>query len=194
MDTDVYKTPESEIVADNNESLEFYVVSPKKFLVLQLITVGLYSIYWFYKHWALYKTKHNEDIWPVMRGIFQIFFAHSLFEAFKIRAKEMKNNLSWSASWMATLFVILSIISAVADRMSYKEIGSPYSDLISLILLPIVTWILFKAQKVANIACNDPNGESNANFTGLNALWIVVGGCFWLVALFGYYVIYAGIE
>ena len=59
MDADVYKAPEAEIVTESTEGLEFYVVSPKKFLIMQISTMGIYSIYWFFKHWKQYKLKHD---------------------------------------------------------------------------------------------------------------------------------------
>jgi hypothetical protein len=65
--------------------MEFYAVSQKKFLIMYIGTLGLYSVYWFYKHWSLYKKSENEEMWPIMRSIFQIFFTHSLFSLFEMK-------------------------------------------------------------------------------------------------------------
>lgn len=180
MDADVYKAPESEIITESPDSLEFYIVSPSKFLILQICTMGMYSIYWFFKHWSQYKAKHNEEMWPIARGIFQIFFAHSLFAAIYLRAKEKNNELSWSADSMATIFVVVSIIGAI---LGYFD--SLLTSLLSLLPFPIVTWILYRAQLIANLACDDLKGELNSNITGLNIFWILLGLVWWAMFLMG---------
>ena len=182
MDTDVYKAPESEIIADSIEKEEFYIVSPSKFLILQISTLGIYSIYWFYKHWQQYKTKHQEEIWPIARGIFQIFFVHALFASFYLRAKEKDASLNWSAEDKATIFVLVSIAGVILSFFETK-----ITTILGMLPFPIVTWILYQSQFVANQACDDPKGEKNAQITGLNVLWIILGGVWWLFTLLGLY-------
>jgi len=185
MDADVYKAPDAEIMTESAEGLEFYVVSPKKFLILQISTMGMYSIYWFFKHWKQYKLKHNEGMWPIARAIFYIFFTHSLFTAFYVRAKERYKDLVWSPEGMATIFVVLTIIENISNRMATKEIGSPITDVLGLIFFPVITWILYKAQLVANLACDMPEGEVNSNITGANIFWIMLGAVIWLLVILG---------
>ncbi len=182
MDADVYKAPESEIIADSADKEEFYIVSPSKFLILQISTLGAYSIYWFYKNWQQYKTKHQEEMWPIARGIFQIFFVHSLFASFYLRAKEKHANLNWSAEGKATIFVLVSIAGVI---LSFFE--TQITSILSTMSFPVVTWILYKSQFIANLACDDPKGERNAQITGLNVLWIIIGGVWWIFTLLGLY-------
>ena len=80
MQENVYAVPESnlEILPESPRHM-FYVVSKIKFLVLFFATFSLYGVYWNFKNWSLYKNYHNDDIWPIMRAIFSVFFTHSLF-------------------------------------------------------------------------------------------------------------------
>jgi len=193
MTTDVYKTPESEILVEQTDTQEFYIVSPKKFLILYLATMGMYTIYWFYKHWQQYKLKHNAEMWPVMRAIFLIFFTHSLFENFAIRLEEKQRDFQWSPAGLASTFVVISIIENVSNQLSNRDIGNPATAILGFIFLPLTCWILYKAQLAANEACGSPGGESNDSISALNILWIILGGLLWLTVGIGVIAIFMGL-
>ena len=193
MEADVYKAPESEILTENSGETEFYVVSQQKFLILYIATLGLYSFYWFYKHWQQYKIRHQESMWPIMRAIFQIFFTHSLFENFRVRLMDKKLTYAWAPGVLATIYVVIILTESVANRMSIKGIGLPLTDYLGFLLFPLQIWILYKAQGAANVACECPKGEKNSLLTAANYFWIVVGGVFWLLVAIGLYETYKGI-
>jgi len=195
METDIYRAPESEL-QDTEETAgrEFYVVSKTKFLVLFFATFGLYGIYWFYRHWSQYKRASGEKMLPVMRAIFSIFFTHALFYTIQGRIEESGRSYRWSPALMATIYVIASIAVTIADRISATSTEVSAMDAIGLVTLPLMAWILYTAQKGANIACGDAAGESNANFTPINFLWIVPGVLFWLVVGIGAYELLVGLP
>lgn len=147
--------------------------------MLFVATVGLYAIYWFYKNWSLQKIKTGSSVWPVMRGIFSIFFTHSLFKLIDNGLKEKQIDFRWDPRSMATLYVIATILSNIADRASYKGIGSPFTDILSIAILMAVGWALYQAQLAINTNCDDPSGEMNARFTWQNYIWIALGVIFW---------------
>ncbi|HEP9031115.1 TPA: DUF4234 domain-containing protein, partial [Pseudomonas aeruginosa] len=48
----VYKTPEAPLVETRGaKRAHFFVTSLGKMSVLFLLTLGLYGVYWMYKHW-----------------------------------------------------------------------------------------------------------------------------------------------
>ena len=190
MDDNLYKPPKAELIDSVSVGAEFYVVSPKKYLVLFFITVGLYPVYWFYKNWSLHREKTGNKMWPVMRGIFSIFFTHSLFRLVDSRLKEKQLNHEWDPQSLATIYVLFAVAGNILDRLSYKEIGSPVTDLLSLGILPVIGWTLYKAQNVINIVCEDPSGASNSQFTWANIIWIVLGVIFWALILLGLYLMF----
>ncbi len=98
--------------------------------------------------------------------------------------KTRQIEFAWSPNLLATLFVILSIAGNVLDRLSFREIGSPYTDVVSIALLPLSLLILLKAQQAINLSQDDPEGSFNSRFTIFNYLWIGLGLAFWaLIAL-----------
>ncbi|NIB44137.1 hypothetical protein HBA55_31350 [Pseudomaricurvus alkylphenolicus] len=180
MNESIYDAPNSEledssVIAEG----EFYGVSPLKLSVLFISTIGMYSIYWFYRNWYLYRAKNDEDIWPIARGFFNIFFAYSLFTAVDGRLHDKKTGRSWSPGLMATIYVVLSILGSVCDRLSYNAVGSPYTDLVSLVVLPILLAIFLKVQSAINTVLGDPHGIANSKFTLANYVWILIGCLFW---------------
>jgi len=167
--------------------MEFYIVSQKKFLILFLGTFGLYTVYWFIKHWSQYKKSSNENMWPVMRGIFSIFFTHSLFALFEMKYTNKTGEIPKSINYLATIYVVFAIACQIFSKLSDNGFGNPITFYLSLLILPVSCWVLYTAQSLANYASEDVQGESNNILTGLNYFWLVLGVIFWLLAILGLY-------
>lgn len=191
---------EDNIESSNNElqaqptDMEFYVVSPKKFLILFLGTFGLYTVYWFYKHWSEYKRSSGEAMWPIMRGIFTIFFTHSLFALFEEKYERKTGAAPRSINHLATIYVVFAVGCQILSKLSENGYGNPTTFILGLLILPVSCWVLYQAQSLANYAGHDVRGESNDKLTGLNYAWLVIGAAFWLLILLGIFATIAGIQ
>lgn len=171
----------------------FYVVSHKKFLVLMTVTFGLYSIYWFWKHWHTWKNTADPsistdvNIWPIPRALFNIFFIHSLFKKFhqiaEIKAGKGLPNINNAA----TIYVLTAIFNSVSSKM-LADLPIFLDFLSILIFLALFYWSLWQGQQQANIACNDEQGSGNDAFNGVNYVFIVLGVILWLLMLVGTFV------
>ena len=193
MEHDIYQPPIADVSGQQQlqdaESAEFYIVSIRKFIVLFAVTLGSYKIYWFYRNWSQYRKMHNVSVWPVMRGIFSIFFTHSLFRNVETTLQNKSYQHDWAPGGIATIYVVFSIVENILDRMSMRDIGSPFTDVLSL-FMPVVTgYALYVAQCAINRACDDPDGNSNSEFTVANYIWIVIGVALWVMVAFGLFVI-----
>ncbi|GLS91415.1 hypothetical protein GCM10007916_24840 [Psychromonas marina] len=178
-------TEERPEASTNAIQQRFYVVSPTKFVTLFVGTLGVYSIYWFYKHWDLYRLRSGGTQWPVMRGLFPIFFAHALFSIFSREYNEKFNTTRYNFTHYATIFVGVSVCSYFFNQLSVNEIGRPFSDLFSFVALPIITWVLYHMQLVVNGICGDLQGDSNNQFSFLNYSCLLLGGLGWVIVVFG---------
>ena len=186
MTDEPYQPPQADLLAGTVESgRQLYVVSGKKLAILFLATFGLYAVYWFYQNWRTYGDFFELRIWPLPRSIFFIFFTHSLLRKVDALLRKKQPEYEWSPNLLATLFVIVSIISNVLDRLSYREIGSPLTDFLSLAILPFALIILLQMQAAINLSQDDPYGESNRRLTLYNLIWILLGGVFWIFAAIG---------
>lgn len=186
MNTNVYQTPQANLVIEQEKDDHmFYVVSPKKFWVLFMATLGIYTVYWFYKNWSQYKKATGDNSWPVARAIFNIFFTHSLFRHINDELKEKHIETDWKHAGLATLYVVVTILERVLDKLAGRGISEITSVLFSLASIPLIGWIFYQAQLRINLACESVNGEDNSNFTAANIIWILLGALLWLVFLVG---------
>ncbi|MGE7957917.1 hypothetical protein ACQKQA_15270 [Pseudomonas sp. NPDC089530] len=185
MSDNLYAPPQAELATASDLQQPFYVVSKTKFLTLFLLTFGVYQLYWAYKNWQQFKQASGREMWPIARALFAIFFTHALYREADAKIKASGRTVDWRPGELATLFVIIVIVSNVLDALVRKNIGYPVVDLLSLALLPVHAWITFLGQRGLNAAAGDPLGESNARFTPVNYVFIVLGGLVWALALFG---------
>jgi hypothetical protein len=189
VETNFYAPPQAQVAdpVDTTRVTPFYVVSERKFLMLFFVTLGMYSFYWFWRHWKLHKIDKKLEIWPVMRAVFQIFFAHSLNREIDHLLQRKQQRFAWSPNGLATTFVVSSIIANICDRLSWREIGSPYTDIVSLLSLLPVAYCMFRTQRAANLACGDPEANSNRRFTVSNYAWLTLGALLWALILLGFF-------
>lgn len=187
MDNNIYAAPASDLELPTSAQRQnhFYIVSEKKFLVLFLATLGMYSLYWFYKNWQLYRDSSGDSVWPVPRALFSIFFVHALFRRVAERLDLNQQAYTWKHSDLASLIVGAMIIQRIFDRLAMKEQGSPYTDIASIFLIFVMLPMFLRAQKMINLSCHDADGDSNAKFTGGNIAWIVLGVLFWILIFVG---------
>jgi hypothetical protein len=179
---------------DEAKSPDLYVVSLKKFTILYLATLGVYKIYWLYKNWSLFREATGERLWPVARAIFSIFYIHALFRAVTRRLGDANPSVNWNPQWQATLLVLLIAIASVGDRLAAKSIGSPFTDLISILLLVPICLLMRKAQKMINLACRDEAGAGNDKLSAANYAWIALGACFWTLLIIGLLIIFGLVK
>ncbi len=185
----IYAPPVADVTAPHSDSTDFYVVGSRKFYLLSILTLNTYLVYWFYRNWWHVKQRTGESLWAPMRGLFYIFFTHSLFDAVEEKINSLGQKFDWEPRSLATVAVVLTVLVNVLDRLSSRDIGSPFTDLISLALIPIIPAILLKAQHAINFACEDPTGSSNSTITWANWIWMVLGVLLWFLILIGLYLI-----
>lgn len=99
------------------ESL-FLHISVTRLVVLSILTMHLYEAYWIYKNWQYVKNRDGLNIWPFWRGIFGIFFCHSLL--LRMSNDEEAGSIekpTFSPGGLATGWVILIILDRIASRI-----------------------------------------------------------------------------
>lgn len=193
MDNLVYAPPAAQL--DTAKTVEasqaFYIVGKTKFACLFFLTLGIYQFYWYYKNWSNYKqycmweSGPDDDIWPFPRALFTIFFVHRLLYRVSEFAESKMRNISFSVDSIATPIVLLIILMNVMDRLAAKSIGSPYTDIIGLLVLVPLFYFTNIARKFINEACGDGEGKSNEDFTWANWVWMMLGAIFWTLVAVG---------
>ncbi len=187
----IYSTPKAELTDSHTagSEIEFFPSSQTKLAILYFATFGMYPIYWFYKNWKLRKTACGEKVIPFLRAVFFIFFTHSLFKKIE-ETSTAKGFATWGATTLATVFVLLTVVSNILEKISQKseEIGA--IDYIGIIILVVLVWPLYVVQGVVNKVNNDPKGELNSSYSIYNYIFIVIGVLIWILVLVGF----SGVE
>jgi len=185
MSDSIYAPPQADVSVSDDEQPRYYVVAPYKFVLLSALTFTLYFIYWFYRNWRQIKVDDNDDLWAPARGLFYIFFTHSLFSDVQDNLKNQGRSYEWRPGLLAGLFVLATLVVNFFDRIVPFEAYPELSASMPFVATALTTMLLFPAQKAINHACNDVGGSTNSRFTALNWVWVVVGGLFWLLVVIG---------
>jgi GYF domain 2 len=151
----------------------WFVVGPAKLVVMSVATLGLYQVFWFYRHWQQARDHQHKDVWPVPRAIFAVIFAYPLFRDITGMAAARGHTPVPDAILSTTAFVGLTFAQILPSGLWLIAFGSVFA------LLPI--------QRAANAIALEaaPGTDPNTRFTRLNWVGIVVGGLVLLLALIG---------
>jgi hypothetical protein len=121
-----------------------------RLVFMSLLSLGAYEAYWIYKNWRYLKERDGLKINPVLRGIFGIFFCHSLLKT--IRNDERANAVrkaGFSAYGLATGWVVVVLIGSLLGR-----IPAPGFSLLGM-LVSLPSFIFFLP---VQLYINDLNG------------------------------------
>jgi hypothetical protein len=142
---------------------QFFAVSKSKLIIMSVCTFGFYKIYWFYKNWSLVKERTGNDIQPVWRAIFTIFFVYQLFRSIKESAQANNVACSWNPGLLATTFILLAFT---------RRLPGPYSLIVMLNVIP-----LFAVQSTVNEinAKLAPFADKNEHYSGRNIAVMIIG-------------------
>ena len=138
----------------------YFSVSPLKFAIMNICTIGLYVLYWFYKNWHHIKQKNNSNIMPFWRAFFSPLWAYSCF-------KQIFEEPTLNQSHNAGVLALAYFFSCASARLP-----EPYW------LLSLFTFIFIYPANDAVTKLNQMhihNFEQNSKITGWNWLAVVTG-------------------
>lgn len=177
MSDNIYAAPSANLDERFHSDVEdrFYVISTRKMTILFFLTLGLFQLHWNFQNWARHRRATGDDVWPLPRALFALFFTHSLYH--EIAAYDSTGNgRTWNSDSYASRMVLLML---AGYALSWFSTGSRFADLASILLLVPVGLLLKKVQVEVNIRSGDPAGSSNDNFTAANIVWCVLGAVVW---------------
>jgi hypothetical protein len=153
--------------------VRFFAVSPVKLVALSFCTLGLYEIYWFYKHWVLIRERSEPHIIPWARALFGIFWCYGCFEFIRKEEQQLGIEPVLPAGPLAFAWIAASLTWRLPEPYFLFGFLGP------LVLVPVQRHINRINALVA------PAHDKNARFGVLNWLALVVGGIFLGLVLLG---------
>jgi hypothetical protein len=157
----------SETVA---EAMPFFEVSLPKFVVMSVVTWGIYNLYWAYKQWV-HISARGESISPFWRAFFSPIWSFSLFERIKVDASTRGVAVYWSSGLLGFVYLVMGVLYRLPD---------PFWLLSLLSFLPLVPAVR------AVIAIHERSTgtrDRNSYFGAVNVIGIIVGVGFLLLVI-----------
>ena len=171
------ETLDSVLIEKNNSLEDQYIISLNKFIILSIVSLGLYEIWWTYKAWRFYKQKENADIMPALRAIFSIFFLISLFDKILFSARERNYTISYSSVFLFAGYLGLSIL--------VHFLPDSYS-LFSVFIFVLFYIPPFKALNFVKLYSAEITAIEQDSFNTRQICLLVVGILFWVLLVYVY--------
>lgn len=163
---------ENTLEIDKTELKELELLSSQKFILLSVLSLGLYEFWWIYKSWCFFRDKDQLDIMPAARAIFAFFFINSLFDTIQEYSQSKGYTATFSSMGYSAGFIVLNFAGRLPD---------PYwliSFLSVFLLIPALESLNYGIKKSGNYKVIE-NGKFNNRQIGL----IIVGSIFWALIL-----------
>ena len=144
-----------EVMTDHDQKIQsrkplFLYIPPARLILLSITSMSLYEAYWIYKNWQYIKERDNLNISPFWRGVFGIFFCHSLLR--RIHEDQESRSIqipTFSPGTLATGWVILLIIANLVSRAPSIEASIIAAFIPSfLCLVPVQNYINVVSEKM----------------------------------------------
>ena len=117
---------------------QFYPLGGAKFLIYHFLTLGIYSIYWFYRQWRWVKQRDNSLIMPFWRALFSPLWLYALYQ--QLKQEPLQAGRSLPSKVMMVMIVVIYIVSSIlSGQLSQWEMV--FILLTGLLLLPLVLYI-----------------------------------------------------
>lgn len=149
------------------------------FVLLSIVTFGIYEIYWFYRNWKQLKLHKNLDISPGWRTvglfvpIYGIVLAYRQLRDIRDFSKEAGIDKTYSSGQILFGWLILSALWRLPDPFWFLSFLS--------------VWPLTVVQGVLNSYWKKEQPEliERTKFSGRQIILLVLGGIFLILALSG---------
>lgn len=112
MENETIKNDIAELITDVEEQ---HIISVEKFVLLSVLTLGLYEVWWMYKAWRFFQQQEKSDISPAARAIFSLFFLYSLMEKILEYAKEKGYSENYSVIALFLGYIAVNLVGYLPD-------------------------------------------------------------------------------
>jgi len=163
------------ITLNETKTTKIEIVTLQKFVILSIISLGLYNIWWMYKTWKFFKEKDNLDIMPVPRAIFAIFFLNGLFERIQ--------DFAQSKGYTKTFSSVGCFLGVIAFNFAGR-LPDPYFLISFLAFLFFIPALEALNHGIRNSA--DYEVRETERFNARQLILLILGSILWILMLLGF--------
>lgn len=103
---------------ENSDDNVQEILGLNKFIILSILSLGLYPLWWFYKAWRFFKEKDDLDVIPVARTLFSYIFISSLFSKIQTFAQNSGYTKTFSPALLHVAFVAIILLGYLPEPYS----------------------------------------------------------------------------
>ncbi len=160
---------------NNNHKIKFHIVSPKRMIILSLLSFGFYLVHWSYKNWKILQKEGNTKYkaYPILNSIFFGITSYYLFiEVRRHRKYHDDQEVSAGSTAWAVLFlnvIGLAFIPVIfmqrnmeaVNKYNTGDIGKSKKISWGEIIITIIGAVLFMTQVASAISQNSSDQYIN---------------------------------
>ena len=106
----------------NENEFLFLYVPISRFLIMGILSMGLYGAYWIYKNFQYLKNRDSLSIIPFVRAIFSVFYCHDACKAIRYDKELNLYKPSHFTHYLGDVWALLMIISAIVPILVIRVI------------------------------------------------------------------------
>jgi hypothetical protein len=171
-----------------DQSLFLYIPTAR-LIFLSIASMGFYEAYWIYKNWKYIKDRDGLKISPFWRGLFGVFFCHSLLKRiYEDKEAQSIHPPSFSPNGLATCWVILVVMACIFGGnhgiFILSITGWSPSITTSIISAAVPSLCFVPVQNYINAMTKERNLEqSNYRWSSGHNVCLAIGVLMWILIL-----------
>ena len=150
------------------------LVDVNKFIILFVMSLGLYAIWWMYKSWKFFQEREQPDMIPAARAIFGIFWLYPLFERIRLFADENGYHSSYYSILLFLGFLFTNISANIPGPIGLVSIFA------FVFLIPPV-----RALNFAIMNSDDYDGQEVDQYNAGQMIIVAFGIVTWSMVMLG---------
>jgi hypothetical protein len=99
-----------------------YTISTTKFVLLNIFTFNLYTIWWTYKTWCFIKERDQSNISPELRTLFFPFTSYLLFTRIKAFAQSNRIDATYSPGLLCMGVILTLLFAFLPGYLAYTPL------------------------------------------------------------------------
>jgi hypothetical protein len=167
---------DTNIVSDStgSDKIEINKISVNHFVILSVVTLGLYELWWIYKSWRFFQDKEKSEMMPAIRTVFSIIFLIPLFN----KIFRLANNNGYKHSYSP---VLLFLGFLIIDLLTLLPAPYYLFGIFSIVfLIPP-----FKALNFSFDYCEGFRIVEQNHFSKRQIFLLIAGAVLWILVIIG---------
>jgi hypothetical protein len=183
-----YAAPSAELEPERSQAVQgtarFYGMSPAKAAVMSVLTMGIYDLCFWWRHWGTQR-QQGHDVSVFWRTIFAPFCAFEYKTTLTVALVERNQRLHPMLGSSALAYMLAHVIENAVSRVATGHTGIVLVS--SIVPVAVRAYILFVLQTSANqvLQADGYRGVLNRRVTAKTILAGLVGLLFWGLVLLG---------